>query len=445
MSDLRRYYEGFAVAVLIGLLTVFALWGVSRVPFHPDESTQLFTSQDFTTFLQNPLLMAWTPDQGQSEGPLDALRRHYHLVDAPLTRYLLGLGRTIAGLHALGADWDWSRTWEENRQAGALPDERLLYVGRITITLLLPLSLFFIYQVGKSASGVTGGLLTVLLLGINTLVLLHGRRAMAEGALILGVTIALWSFLWGDRRPWLAGLGMALAINAKQSNLGLLPVGLLAVVWSTIDRSRPPAKIATAILQYLGVFALLTFLLNPFLWRYPWRAFQASLIARQALSQQQVADALRLAPEKALLSPGMRAVALLANLYITLPSFAEVSNYLEQTAATEQAYMAVPGHNLLRGMAGGGVMLVTTLFGVIVACLRLLRRNATQIQTNSQVNPYGQKRTLTLLLLATICQAATLILFIPLPWQRYVIPLVPFTGLWSSYAIGLFLERKVRL
>lgn len=443
MSDLRRNYEGLVV-VLIGLLTTFALWGISQVPFHPDESTQLFTSQDFTTFFQNPLSMTWSPSQGTSTDPVERLRRHYHLVDAPLTRYLLGLGRTVAGLPALPIDWDWSRTWDENRQAGALPEARLLSAGRITITLLFPFSLFFIYQLGKAISGVGAGLLAMLLLGLNTLFLLHGRRAMAEGALTFGVLMALWSFLKGDRYPWLAGLGMALAFNAKQSALGLFPVGLLAVAWPAEMIPPRPAKIITAIVQYLGVFILLTFLFNPFLWRDPLHALNASLAARQDLMQRQVADALRLAPEKALSSPEIRAAALVANLYLTPPAFAEVSNYLEQTADAERAYLAIPGHNLMRGLIGGSMMLLLTLFSVIIACLRLARERITRVKSGAKVVHNRQSRALALLLLAILCQAVSLILFIPLPWQRYVMPLVPLTCLWSGYAIGLFFDKQMR-
>lgn len=77
------------------------------------------------------------------------------------------------------ADWNWRTDWENNRQAGALPDERLLWVGRLTITLLLPFSLFFIYLIGRRMSGEACGLLSVVFLGSNALILLHTRRAMA--------------------------------------------------------------------------------------------------------------------------------------------------------------------------------------------------------------------------------------------------------------------------
>ena len=83
------------------------------------------------------------------------------------------------------------------------------------------------------------GLSAALLLGLNALVLLHDRRAMAEAALTFGVLLALWSFLTGKRHPWLIGLGLALAFNAKQTGLVLLPVGLLAVALPGRIAHRP--------------------------------------------------------------------------------------------------------------------------------------------------------------------------------------------------------------
>ena len=216
-------FRSWALWPLLILLTAFALSGTGEVPFHPDESTQLYMSRDFELLLSDPLSLAWTPDQS-GDG-----RLHLRLVDAPLTKYLLGLGRSLVGLPALPADWDWSKTWEQNQAAGALPDPGLLLAGRLALTLLLPFSLLLVYQIGARMHGSLTGLLAALLLGLNALVLLHDRRAMAEAALTFGVLFALWSFLAGKRHPWLVGLGLAVVFNAKQTGLALLPVGLLAV------------------------------------------------------------------------------------------------------------------------------------------------------------------------------------------------------------------------
>ena len=424
-SSLKKKWPSWAFWIIAGAISLYAIWGVTRVPFHPDESTYLFMSADFNLALSDPASMAWEPGSA-----LD-LRGHYRAIDAPITRYLLGLGRSLAGLPALPADWSWAKNWEENRRAGALPDERLLLAGRLAITLLLPVSLFFIYLIGRRMGGEACGLLAVVLLGGNALILLHARRAMAEGALTLGILFAIWTFLDGWKRPWLAGLGLAVAFNAKQSTVALLPTGVLAVVWGIHDptygrigdRTR---KAIANILIYGAVFGLVTLLLNPYLWRNPWGAVQVSVKERNELLQRQVADTLRLAPGKALLTPGQRAVSLAANLLVLPPSFAEVNQYQAYTAAAEQAYLKTPGNNLLRGMMGGGVMLSLMLLGIALALVDFRHKNQ------------DQKRALALVGLATISLVTLLILAVPLSWQRYVIHLVPVACLWAAYPASLF-------
>jgi hypothetical protein len=429
-------FPSMAIWPLLAILTAFALWGVDRVPFHPDESTYLYMSSDFEHLLSDPLSLSWTPAQARVPGD----RLHMRLVDAPLTRYLLGFGRSLVGLPALPADWDWSKTWQQNQAAGAVPDPRLLLAGRFTMTLLLPFSLLLIFKLGSRLHGVYTGLLAALLLGLNALVLLHDRRAMAEAPLTFGVLLALWSFLAGRKHAWLVGLGLAVAFNAKYTGLILFPVGLLAVSLPTVPRSAavgPRTECSSAknlawhrlVLnwgQLLVVFGLVTWLLNPFLWSQPFQAVQAAIVERQSLQKGQQADLQRLTPDVALVSPSQRLAALLANLYFAPPAFAEAGNYSEQTRAAEQAYLAVSGHNLLRSLVGGGLMFAFSLIGVGLACLRLHRALP------------AQKELLALLLLSTLALTLGIFWLAPLPWQRYVIPLAPITCLWIAYALSSF-------
>jgi 4-amino-4-deoxy-L-arabinose transferase-like glycosyltransferase len=404
--------------IILGILTSFYLWGVMTVPFHPDESTQLYMSGDLDQLLTDPFELAFNPNA------VGDLKQHYRLIDAPLTRYILGFGRTIGGFAALHADWDWSKTWTENVQIGALPSEDLLSAGRTAITLLLPLSLVFIYLAGRRVRDRITGLSAVFFLGLNALVLLHGRRAMAEGPLIFGVAFFLWSLFQSDRRAWLTGLAMAMAFNAKQSTLALLPVGLIAVAWLPGQASIDFKRIGVNIAQYLGVFVLVTIALNPVFWNRPIQTLQIAVRERQDLLERQLADTQRVAPERALDSPTERVVAVLANLYATPPMFYEIGNYIEETQSAEMEYLKIPGHNLFRGLAGGGIMLFITLFGVAACPIGLRNENA------------GKRRLVILLILASAAQVGALLLAVPLPWQRYVIPLVPFAALWAGLGLA---------
>ena len=403
--------------VLIGLITGFYIWGINLVPFHPDESTYLFMSSDFDLLIHNPFTMAWNPELDGDQ------RQRYRELDAPLTRYILGFGRSLSNIPALPVDWDWSKTWQQNQEAGAVPGNKLLFTGRLVVTLLLPLSLALLYFTGKAIGNRSTGLLAVILFGSNALILLHTRRAMAEGALVFGVTLSLWSFIQGDRRPWLSGLAVALAFCAKQSALALLPAGIFAVGWVRTDKPHWIGKSAVNIIQYLGAFVVLTLVLNPLYWSSPIKAIQRSWEARNELLGRQTRDALALAPEQILHTPGKRAAVLIVNLFIVPPSFAEVGNYSAQTAISERNYLSTPGYDLGRGLAGGSVLLFMTLTGILMSGLRVFK------------SEHYQKRALLLLMIATVFQAIALLIAVPLPWQRYVIPLVPFVCIWTAYGV----------
>lgn len=408
--------------LLFLLIAVFMLWGVKLVPFHPDESTYLYMSSDFEELLEKPASLAWSDSQENDPKQL------YRLLNPPLTHYVLGIGRVLTGLPPLPVDWDWSKSWEENRQAGALPEVRLLLAGRIAVTLCLLLSLFFLYHAGKQLGGQLTGLLTVLLMGTNMLVLLHGRRAMSEGLLILGVSVFVWSLTYSARYPWLTALGLFLAFNAKPSTLALLPVGLLAVCWNLEHRPKSLEGRLYAsgwnMAQFLIVFTLLTLAINPVLWKNPIRATQAAINARRDLLHRQVSDTRRLLSAQVINSPTQHAAILIANLYILPPAFAEVGNYLSETARQEQEYLTIFGHNLLRGQVGGGLMLALTLLGLVKIAGRIVSSPSTSTAQGA------------LLLLPTVLfQAGGLVFAVPLPWQRYCIPLVPVSCLIA--ALGL--------
>ncbi len=404
--NLRAHLPALA---LIALLSAFALRGAAGVPFHPDESTQLFTSADFEALFTCPLTLGW-----QAERAAD-LRQRYRLLDAPVTRYLLGAGRALAGLPPLSADWDWGQTWAQNAARGALPSEALLRTGRAAVTLLLPFTLWFLYLAGCSLGGRRVGLLAALLLGLHPLVLLHGRRAMAEGALLFGVSFTLWALLAAPRRrPLWLGLALGLALNAKQTALALLPLAALSPQRGSMRR-----RLGEALLTLAPALAL-TALLNPVFWTHPLGALREAAALRADLSARQAADTARLAPGARLDTPGKRLIALTGNLFILPPQFAEVGNYAAETAPAEAAYLANPLHAWGRGLYGGALFLTLTLLG--------MGRGAREARRRRDA-PSAR------LLAATLFQGGALLLLIALPWQRYVLPLLPMLVLWQAYAL----------
>lgn len=375
--------------------------------------------------MSNPSSLTYNP-QSQNDP-----KQRYRLIDPPLPRYIIGLGRSLVGIEPLQIDWDWGKSWEENRLAGALPETDLLFVSRLAVTLLLPMSLVFLYLSGKELSGGVTGLIAMAFMGTNALTLLHGRRAMAEGVLILGITLFMWSLIKSDQYPWLTGLASAVALNAKQSSLALFPAGLIAVCWIQSEKNSNIKNLVLNIAKYVGAFVFITWVLNPVIWREPIDSLKIAMLERQDLLARQTADTRTLSPEKVLDSPIERGVSIIANIYIISPMFSEAGNYLSETEVSEEQYLSTAGQNLWRGYLGGGVLFTLTIFGITVGIFNIRNKN------------YDHKRYLTLLLIASIFQLVALIVAIPLPWQRYVIPLVPFTIIWIAHGIGNILSVKV--
>ncbi len=407
------------VILIILALTLAYLAGLAGVPFHPDESTQLYMSSDFDTLFFRPADLFWSAAREQ-----DA-RQKYRELDAPLARYLIGVGRTIAGLPALPVDWDWSKSWEANQTAGALPDARLLLVSRLSVALLFPFSLFFIFKSGRAIGGSPMGWAALLLLASNALVLLHTRRAMAEGGLIFTITLFLWMLTRPVKPAWLIAVAAALVFCSKQSAGVLVLIGLVFVLWKDVQQKHTGQKLIINLALYGLVFVAVTVLLNPFLWSNPVQASLAALRARQELLHNQVAALGNVRPDLVLESFPQRLLGLVVQLFINQPAVGDIGNYIVQTQSAEVAYFSSPFNQFLRGFIGGGVLLILSISGFILAAARAIKSA-------------GPSQMLTLLfLLSTLLIFITLIWFLPIPWQRYYLPLVPFTCIWTAYFLSM--------
>jgi 4-amino-4-deoxy-L-arabinose transferase-like glycosyltransferase len=410
------------------VLSFFYLSGINSPPFHPDEMSLLYQSRDLEAFLSNPLSLAW---QSTPDNPYD---QTYRELNAPLTKYVLGFGRMIAGFAAsdVETDWDWGKSWAENDAQGALPNPRLLYAARLSVGLFFPASLILIYLSGKQLHSVMAGVIAAFILGTNALILLHTRRAMAEGVLIFGISLAIYGMLNAHKYPWIAGLGTALAVSAKYSALALLPAALLAAAWAPGAQKPDFRRSTKSLLQFVIVTAAAILLLHPILWASPVDAGLSMLHTRQRLVDEQASAFFRLAPDLIASNPAERLGVFVFHLFITPPQFQEIGNYAEQLTSAIQTYQSIPGNMLFRGPVLGGAMLTLTVFGICMGFWQAFTRKR------------DRRRELMLLLVATVLQGMALLLYNPLPFQRYFLPMIPMTSLWAAYGIALIIERFKR-
>jgi 4-amino-4-deoxy-L-arabinose transferase-like glycosyltransferase len=320
-----------------------------------------------------------------------------------------------------------------NDASGALPDDHLLLIERMTIASLFPLSLILLYLIGINLDGRLMGVMAVLYFGLNPLILLHTRRAMAEGVLIFGLMLALFAFIKADKYPLLVGLAVAVAFNGKHSAAVLVPIGLIAVCWRTNSQVGIFSNLISQVIKYVLGLILLTVMLNPFLWRNPISAIQEALNQRQDLLARQLADVQRLSPAQVLETPIERSAVVLTQILFAPPIFSEVGNYRAETTLAEEEYINIPGNQVWRNYLSGGVILGFALLGLIAALRKAIHEEA------------KQRRNTILFLLSFLVMVTGIVTMIPLAWQRYSVPLVPFTSIIASMGLVWGIKNSRRM
>jgi hypothetical protein len=409
----------FTIQLLVTLLLTLNYYStITRVPFHPDESTYIYMSNDFDRLLTDPLSLRYSTE------PQPDSNQHYRLVDPPLTRYVIGAVLKISGQKSLSVDWAWGLSWIENLKRGAFPEEKSLLVSRIAVSCFFMITLLSIYKTGLYLHNPLTGLIGMLLVGTSALVLLHTRRAMEESLLLLGTSLGVWCFTKINQKPWLAGLAVVLAVNAKLSAAPLFFLGIAAIIIMDTIESVSWSKRFMNLILFTSILVIGTYLLNPVAWNHPMSVLQLAIQERNSLVAHQLTNLQKLNPLLVLEKPGIRIANLINHLFFSQPAALDIGNYLQELKPSIDDYLASPGTSLMRGLYGGFVLLVLTLFGIILMLVKLfLYRN-------------NSNRFWMVFLLGFVFFFAAMVAAISLPFQRYVIPLLPFVYLFIAFGIS---------
>ncbi|MEP7200161.1 MAG: phospholipid carrier-dependent glycosyltransferase [Chloroflexota bacterium] len=438
-----------SIALGSGAVT-FYLRDLAAVPFHPDESVYIYMSRDFDTLVlqRDPLALAWQPRE-----PLfpEARKR---LLDAPLTRYLDGLGRWLGGYTVadLPTDWAWGAPWEANRSA--IPSPALLLAARAPSAILGALTAVVLFWIGVQMRGIAVGLIAAGLYALDPLTLLHTQRAMAEGALMFFSTLTICAtIVLAERCNALSqfnarvltlgavvGLLAGLAMNSKQSAIVMLPLALAVSAGVLWRRPWLRARRLAAIAALCGVIVLgwaaTLWLLNPILYREPLAIAQAMVAMRVELTREQVAVNGASQPELILASAPARLAATVTELYWQLPAGWDVPVYLEQLKPPMDVYLSNPLHVWLREPLASITLLLLSAIGVVGSATRLARARLGATTRAEQVVWLWAALTLGLIALT-----------VPLNWQRYFMPLLPASRLFVALgcvALWQLARRRAR-
>ena len=399
--------------ILLSLISLLYLWGIKDVPFHPDESTQIFMSADFETIFTSFSSLFW-----EKENEAD-IRQYYHIMDAPLTRYVIGLGKWIGNQPDLARDWDWSQTWEENQISGSLPETSLLFASRLSVAVFFPISLFFIYLSSKKETSPFFGFVSALLFAVNSLIWLHTRRAMAESLLLFNITFFIFLSYVLKNSDFLFAVPAALAFNAKQSGIVVLILGVIEILRRR--KSESIKSVFLHLLKYGSVFCLITILLNPFLWKHPIQAAKSALEARSEFTINQQNTYQQAAPGLVLETTGSRIKSFLYHTFLADPISAESGNYNLEQEVSVQNYFKNPLNLISNHLVFKTFFLLLSLSGFLITGLDLYEKKLP-----------GPALTIWM---GSLLFSVFLIIFLPLSFQRYYLPVLPFFCFHAGYSL----------
>jgi 4-amino-4-deoxy-L-arabinose transferase-like glycosyltransferase len=412
----------------VAVLAAYIVAGVRLVPFHGDESTQIYMSRDYDyQFRQNEWsLVRYSPT------PISPTEQQLRLLNGTLYKYLVGLGRHIVGIETTNEQWDWGADWNYNQTFGHAPDEDLLLIGRYTSALFLAAGVGLLFILGRQLGGRPVAYLASLYYALHPVLLLNGRRAMQEGMMtFFALLVVLLAICFVKKRSWVAvialGVAAGLALASKHTN-----VFTIAAVFGAIGlhllyhffQRQPRIELLKAVLR-LALIGLLTFgvfyMLNPAWWGAPLERAQFVLNERRSLLDFQEG-----------LFGGYSDFAdqlggFARQTFVAQPQYFEVDNWAGFIGDQIDQYEATLWRGIgLAGSTIGGVLLgLLTLIGL----WRLYQERTIAAETRLIVGLWALVVLLTTALLT------------PLEWQRYYLPAYPVVGLLAASG-GVWMLQK---
>ena len=328
--------------VLISLLYFITL---NTVPFHPDEATYLYMSDDFDSFISNPLSMSY-----HQEESIDT-KTHYRLMDPPMISLYLGMARNISNLPPINKDWDWTITWEENLANGNFPSTSNLIAARIAILFLFPFSCYFIYSTIRHFLSHWISLLATIIFAVNPLVLLHTRHAMTEAIFLFFSMLLLMLLTDRKKHLFLIPLTMAFAINCKQTAIFLIPAYGIHFIWSLVKSHKKEWIKYTA--AYILIPVAITFFLNPIAWSEPVPTIKAAIAERRLLMEGNEYFLEQNQPEQLQLNLFERMIIVIYHTAYEPLAFDDIPNYREAQQPAIDQYNQFFYHNHSRNIIAG--------------------------------------------------------------------------------------------
>jgi len=280
------------IILICGLLAVVYVPAVDRIPFTPDESDWISTSQFWEAFITGEF------PEGAWHGVWGWDMTVWTLTQPPVTRYIVGIGRSLGGysVSELTFPWSWAHTVEQNRELGNYPSDGLLHAARMPMAILNVVSGMILFVLLRFASGRLTAYLAAGSLLINPYFLDTLSHAWTEPSLMFFTCIALLMLFIGLTRleqedaeklvarngfspafGWLVLSGVFIGLAGASKINGMLAAGGLALVAllgyllrkrELAARFRRAFGLRSALLIIFAAYGVFI-LVNPFLYPDP--------------------------------------------------------------------------------------------------------------------------------------------------------------------------------
>ncbi len=420
-------------------LIVFALVGMPIATFHGDEPMQIYMSGDYWVALVDRninSLMTHPPYDIDTDPQL-------RILNGSINRYTIGAVWHVAGYSRdqlpPRPGWDWGLSYADNVRTNHRPAEPLLNAARLPSTLFFAFSIPFMFLIGYRAGGRASAYAASVLYALHPVLLLNGRRAMQEGAMLFFGILTVWiAVIIAHRRAlqqsvnialWaLLALACGLALTAKHSGIVFVGAALGWIAFAELTHFKLRRAISAAFMTAAaGILAVGLFIaLSPALWNdIPARLSDLLNVRAQLIDIQINLDPI--AP----MTLQQRIEQIIIQPFITPVAHFEVDFWRDDpnVQAEIARYMASPLSGIQFGQVGGAVLTFLAAVGLIICLYGVF-----WAKDPTRRAFYAGMLAWTLVNIAAL-------LANPLPWQRYYLPFIPAACLLAALGINTAAAR----
>lgn len=426
----KRLADG---AFLLALI-FYVLAGVALVPLHGDELMHMAMARDTFYVIHGQ----W--DRLAFRPPIEPDTEAYlRLINGTINKTLIGVAWIIDGrdVNTLPGIFAWAMPLEWNRAQGNVPSDDAIRLARWPSALLTALGVIPVFILGWQLRLRSLAYPAALLYALHPVILLNGRRAMAEGSLILFTLLTIYwliAIIIAEHSATANGFVRRLPVGIRYGILGAL-IGLTVATKYTglvVAIAALSAALATGLMRsrswrtfawvgMAGVVGLLVwFALNPAYWNDPIGALRYTVSARaELLDRQGRGDPL------VYKDGGERLKALVLEPFLTPPQYYEAPTWAGTIDDQISAYQRSSVDGWDWGVPIGILLTALAIIGLLTLMYDAWHRD--------------------LIAWAILAwTAATVVgsLAIPFAWQRYYLPLTLVAIILAAAGMGRLLVRR---